>query len=100
MAKKTAARKKAAHKKAPKRPSKKPAKARAPRRASALPRGAVRTDVVLEERHLHLLEALGRAYGIVASGVDHAAVMREVLDRYGHRLLRLAMPRRGIDEEE
>lgn len=100
MAKKTAARKKAARKKTPAR--KKTAKQPASRRLAPapLPRGAVRASLVLELRHVRLLEELGRAYGLAGSQVDLAAVMREVLDRYGHRLLRLATPRRGIDEEE
>ncbi len=94
MAKKTAARKKKAPRKSP---VKKPA---ARRRAPALPSGAVRASVVLEERHVRTLEELGRLYGLATSRVELAAVIREVLDRYGHRLLRLATPRRGIDEEE
>ncbi len=93
MAKKTAARKKTARKSSTKKPAPR-------RRAPSLPPGAVRADVVLEERHVRLLEALGRAYGLTSSRPDLAAVVREVLDRYGHRLLKLATPRRGIDEEE
>lgn len=91
MAKKTAARTRAPKKQASR-------KARA-RRAAPLPPGAVRADIVLDERHVRLLEALGRAYALERPG-DLAAVVREVLDRYGHRLLRLAMPRRTVDEEE
>lgn len=88
MARKTAPRKKSAP--------------RATKKKATLPRGAVRTDVVLEERHVRLLEALGRAYRLDPEGAapDPAEVLREVLDRYGHRLLRLATPRRVGDEEE
>ncbi|MCO5170282.1 MAG: hypothetical protein M9894_28435 [Planctomycetes bacterium] len=95
MARKTAARKRPGKKKAAPRPASK-------KKAPALPRGAAHVDLVLEERHVHLLEALGRAYRLDDAGAppDLPQVVREVLDRYGHRLLRLATPRRVGDEEE
>lgn len=92
MAKKKASKKKA------KKKTKKKTKKKSPR-----PRPAARgVSVTFEERHVPLIEALGRAYGCVApnGAVEPSAVIREVLDRFGHRLLRIAQPRSARDEEE
>ena len=59
-------------------------------------------SVTFEKRHVALIEALGRAYGCVSKNgaVEHSAVLREVFDRFGHKLLRIAHPRATSDEEE
>lgn len=86
--KKTGGKKKALRKKA------------APRKApGARARGV---SVTFEARHVALIEALGRAYGCVSKSgaVEPSAVLREVFDRFGHKLLRIAQPRPMRDEEE
>jgi hypothetical protein len=92
------AKKKASKKKAKAKARTKAKRSKAPRRRAAA-RGVI---VTFEARHVPLIEALGRAYGCVASNgaVEPSAVIREVLDRFGHRLLRIAQPRSARDEEE